>query len=189
MTIARDYFTNLRGLGVLQLVERQQRAQELLTQAEEHQRDVERRLIASAAERVATGEAREYDIAERDQRLAAQRVADCRAVLGQMQAAAEAARVVAFGDEQVRALRAGAPDRRRKLIADLERAQFVLGQRAGEFEDCGSAWMLIEKPKPHPPERRLTILGERLKAARDGAQAEVDRIRRELRELDDLQAA
>lgn len=186
---AVGYFSRLDSLSIAELIEREKRAAELLTEAEEQLQQLAQRLIEGAAERVATGNQREYEDAERSQRLAAMRAADCRAVLAQVQSVLGAAREVAFGKREAAERVAQAPERRRKLLAELERAQFQLGQATAMFEESAGVWLIIEKPKGHPQERRLTILGQNLKAALDQARGEVDRIRAELRALDELQAA
>jgi hypothetical protein len=183
------YFSRLDSLSIPELIEREKRAAELLTEAEERLQQLAQRLIEGAAERVATGDQRAYEDAERAQRMAAMRVADCRAVLAQVQSVLGAAREAAFGKREAVERSADASERRRKLLAELERAQFQLGQATAMFEESAGVWLIVSKPHPHPSERRLTILGQNLKAALDQARGEVDRIRSELRSIDQLLAA
>lgn len=189
-----DFFRNLHGLTIAQLLDREKAADDLLQQAEAEQQAADRAIVEGAADLVASADGKALEKAEHRARVAAVRATAARTVAADVAAAlAEARDRLDSAADRARRVDE-APTRRKQLQQQLEAALQRLAVAQFSLDTGAGLWLTVElPPKPggvsQPSQRRLTMRGENARAERDGYQAEVDRIRSELAALDELQAA
>ena len=189
-----DFFRNLHGLTIAQLLDREKAADDLLRQAEAEQQAADRAIVEGAADLVASADDRALEKAEHRARVAAVRATAARTVAADVAAALAEARD-RFDVDAHRAQRLEeAPERRKQMQKQLEAALQGLAVAQFTLDTSPGLWLTVElPPKPNgvsqPARRRLTHVGENVAAERNGWQAQVDRIRSELAALDQLEQA